>query len=90
VGDPTAAAFHAAHEQAYGFSDPEATVELVTVRVSARTSSGPALAGASGERPAVRTAAGGAQVLDLPGSTIVIPRGWAWDVLEHGTVRLSR
>jgi N-methylhydantoinase A len=35
LGDDLEAAFHAAHEQAYGYSDPEAEVEVVTLRATA-------------------------------------------------------
>jgi N-methylhydantoinase A len=114
----TAEAFHAAHEQAYGFRDEGATVELVTVRVSTTTKSVPPVAPPcdSGDRPPSRTPlrlrgqtpqshppatqgsdppvasrrVAGGEVLDLPGSTVWVPDGWTWEVLDHGTVRLSR
>ena len=66
-----ATAFHSAHEERYGFSEPERTVELVAVRTAdvkppprvdlpangARTERGPAL-------------------VELDGSTLWIPPGW--------------
>jgi N-methylhydantoinase A len=60
-------AFHAAHEEAYGFRDPEGEVELVTLRATA-TTPGPdvdaaaAGAAAAGARSSTRTAIfGGAE-----------------------------
>jgi len=67
-------AFDRAHEDRYGYSDPDAELELVTIRVAV------ALPGAE-PRPAewdglpaeeVR----GPEVVALPGSTLVIPEGW--------------
>ena len=57
-------AFHAAHEEAYGFRDPEGEVELVTLRATATepgpdidaAAAGPAAAGASA-RPATAISA---------------------------------
>jgi len=74
--DPAALrrAFDRAHEDRYGYSDPEARLELVTVRVAV------ALPGAE-PRPASwdglpRDVVEGPEVIALPGSTLVIPRGW--------------
>src|SRR5215208_7142092 len=59
-------AFHAAHEEAYGFRDPEGEVELVTLRATA-TEPGPdvdaaaAGAAAEGARRSSRTAAFGGE-----------------------------
>jgi N-methylhydantoinase A len=67
-------AFDREHEDRYGYSDPDADLELVTIRVAV------ALPGAE-SRPAeweglpaeeVR----GPEVVALPGSTLVIPDGW--------------
>jgi N-methylhydantoinase A len=67
-------AFDRAHEERYGYSDPDARLELVTVRVAV------ALPGAS-PRPAAwgglpGGAVDGPAVVALPGSTLVVPDGW--------------
>ena len=62
-------AFHAAHEEAYGYRDPEGEVELVTLRVTA-TEPGPdvdaAAAGqaAAGAEASTRTAIFGGEELE--------------------------
>jgi N-methylhydantoinase A len=67
-------AFDRAHEDRYGYSDAEARLELVTVRVAV------ALPGAE-PRPAAweglpGDAVEGPEVVALPGSTLVVPEGW--------------
>jgi N-methylhydantoinase B/oxoprolinase/acetone carboxylase alpha subunit len=67
-------AFDRAHEDRYGYSDPDAQLELVTVRVAV------ALPGAEA-RPAAweglpGDAVEGPAVIPLPGSTLVVPEGW--------------
>jgi N-methylhydantoinase A len=67
-------AFDRAHEDRYGYSDPDARLELVTVRVAV------ALPGAE-PRPAAweglpGAAVDGPEVVALPGSTLVVPEGW--------------
>jgi N-methylhydantoinase A len=67
-------AFDRAHEDRYGYSDPDARLELVTVRVAV------ALPGAE-PRPAAWDGLpgdeiAGPQVVALPGSTLVVPEGW--------------
>jgi N-methylhydantoinase A len=67
-------AFDRAHEDRYGYSDPDAGLELVTVRVAV------ALPGAE-PRPAVWDGlpdggVEGPRVVALPGSTLVVPEGW--------------
>ena len=67
-------AFDRAHEDRYGYSDPDARLELVTVRVAV------ALPGAE-PRPAAweglpGDAVEGPRVVALPGSTLVVPEGW--------------
>jgi N-methylhydantoinase A len=79
-GDPAPAladlrrAFDRAHEDRYGYSDPDAGLELVTVRVAV------ALAGAE-PRPAAwdglrADVVDGPEVIALPGSTLVVADGW--------------
>ncbi|MBJ7331394.1 MAG: hydantoinase/oxoprolinase family protein [Solirubrobacteraceae bacterium] len=53
--DRLRAAFHAAHEERFGFSEPEATVELVTVRVSVSTPAGTSRAPGDEARTNART-----------------------------------
>jgi N-methylhydantoinase A len=67
-------AFDRAHEDRYGYADPDARLELVTVRVAV------ALPGAE-PRPAAWDglpggAVDGPEVVALPGSTLVVPKGW--------------
>jgi N-methylhydantoinase A/oxoprolinase/acetone carboxylase beta subunit len=67
-------AFDRAHEDRYGYSDRDARLELVTVRVAV------ALPGAE-PRPAAweglpGDAVDGPRVVALPGSTLVVPEGW--------------
>jgi N-methylhydantoinase A len=67
-------AFDRAHEDRYGYSDPSAGLELVTVRVAV------ALPGAE-PRPAAwdglpGDSVEGPEVVALPGSTLVVPEGW--------------
>ena len=67
-------AFDRAHEERYGYADRDAGLELVSVRVAV------ALPGAE-PRPAAWDGlpggvAEGPAVVRLPGSTLVVPRGW--------------
>ena len=67
-------AFDRAHEDRYGYSDRAASLELVTIRVAV------ALPGAE-PRPAEweglsAEVVEGPEIVPLPGSTLVIPRGW--------------
>ena len=67
-------AFDRAHEDRYGYSDPEAALELVTIRVAV------AMPGAE-PRPAAwdglpEDRVEGPRVIALPGSTLVVPERW--------------
>ena len=67
-------AFDRAHEERYGYADPDAGLELVSVRVAV------ALPGAE-PRPAdwdglPDATTQGPAVVRLPGSTLVVPEGW--------------
>jgi N-methylhydantoinase A len=64
-------AFHRAHEERYGFADPERTVELVAVR-TADVRTGPDLDLPNGDRQV----ASGPVRIDLAGATLWIPPGW--------------
>jgi N-methylhydantoinase A len=78
-------AFAAAHEQAYGYRDPEGEIELVTVRVTA-IEPGPGL---EAEDAAPETFTGPA-LIALPESTVVVPEGWRAEMLRGGTIRMVR
>ena len=65
------AAFHAAHDQRYGYSDESADVQLVTVR-TARVRPGPSISLAANAGDNVR----GPEILELPGCTLFVGAGW--------------
>lgn len=79
-------AFDAAHEQRYGFSDPDAELELVTVR-QAIVEPGPTVALGRDRHGADVTP--GPAVLRLRGATVVVPAGWTARTDAHGTLRLD-
>ena len=88
--DPTpgalAAALAAAHEERYGYAEPHAPWELVTVRRTWRTP------GAEVYRPAGEPAADvtGPARLAGPEFTVLVPAGWAGGHDAAGTLRLER
>ncbi|WP_320672777.1 hydantoinase B/oxoprolinase family protein [Patulibacter defluvii] len=86
--DPAALrrAFDAAHEARYGFADPDAELELVTVR-EATTAPAPTVA-LGGDAPADAALAVGPTVLRLPGATVVVPAGWRAARDDDGTLHL--
>lgn len=77
--------FEAEHERRYGYSDPEAAIELVTVR-RRYVRAGPELALPPSEL-AQRT---GPNVVDLGQSTLFIGDGWAASGGAAGLIRLER
>jgi N-methylhydantoinase A/oxoprolinase/acetone carboxylase beta subunit len=79
-------AFEASHEERYGYSDPEATIEIVTVRRTKRRR-GPEIH-LRGGTPHRR--ASGPDVLRLPETTIVVAAGWQASEDDAGTIRLER
>ncbi len=114
-------AFEAEHEDRYGYRDPEQTLELVTIRVSAivdgpevelargAQDGGSDATGAAhrstreatidGERlklevlrgaPPPGTTITGPAAVELPESTLLVPRGWSGEVDPTGTIRLAR
>jgi len=98
------AAFDRAHEERYGYADPTAELELVTVRVAVAIpgTAAPSAAPAKAARKGVRQARFGGRwhettvwgpgsadvrgpaIVELPGSTLVVPPGWA------GTADMTR
>ena len=64
-------AFHAAHEERYGYRDPDAEIELVTVRI-ARIEPGPDLV----LRDETGDGLEGEQRVHLPGATLFLAEGW--------------
>jgi N-methylhydantoinase A len=82
--DDLAAAFHRAHEEQYGFAEHSREIELVAVR-TADVRCGPSL-----ELPVSDTATvSGPAVVELPGSTCWIPRGWV-GARDGRMLRLTR
>ena len=99
----------APHEERYGYSDPDATLELVTIRVAAALPATPPPRTAASEAPTrgVRRASFGGEwheagvigpgtaafegpaIVELPGSTLVVPPGWSGDADADG-VTLAR
>ena len=81
------AAFDRAHEERYGYADPGAEIELVTVRVTV------ALPGADA-RTAVRGDEGarvdGPATVPLDEATLVVPEGWSGRCDERGAWLLER
>jgi N-methylhydantoinase A len=80
-------AFDEAHEARYGYRDPDAELELVTIRVSA-IGRPPDLATAAAGAPA--EARHGPFVVRLPESTLLVPEGWRASTDETGTFHLER
>jgi N-methylhydantoinase A len=108
-------AFEAEHEDRYGYHDPDQTLELVTIRVTARSggaevelahggseedvSEGSRRATLAGEQidlavvrgsPPPGYALEGPAVVELPESTLLVPRDWSGEIDDAGTVRLRR
>ena len=86
------AAFEGAHEERYGYTDPEAELELVNVRVAAVGERRPPAVTAPAEvgtlAPGDRVP--GPAVCRLPETTVVVPPGWHGTVDPHGTLVLER
>ena len=88
--------FEALHEDRYGYHDPDGTLELVTLRVSASVAGaevslgdgGPDAAGDEDGRDAGEIT--GPTVIALPETTLLVPEGWAGATDTHGTITLHR
>lgn len=79
------AAFDAAHRERYGFDDPAAELELVTVRETVRGAAPDVALGAGGDEVDLE----GPGVVRLDGATVVVPAGWAARTDAHGTLHLE-
>jgi N-methylhydantoinase A len=77
-------AFEAAHEERYGYRDPDGELELVTVRVTATVQ------GAEIELDTVEPRELDEQMISLPESTVYVPSDWSARVDERGTILLRR
>jgi N-methylhydantoinase A/oxoprolinase/acetone carboxylase beta subunit len=104
------AAFDEAHRERYGFSDDDAELELVTVRVAVASPGAdpqPAEPPEPGETRGRRARFGGElhdarvvqgvpraldgpAIVELPGSTLVIPPGWRAEAASAGTLIVER
>ena len=82
LGPNLAERFHAAHEERYGYADPERELELVAVR-TAEIRPAPRL-----DVTGPRLTARGPQVLELEGATLWVPDGWSGETDAHGTLVL--
>jgi N-methylhydantoinase A len=83
--DDLAAAFHSAHEDRYGYADPEREIELVAVR-TAEVTPGPDVSLLATGRSTVE----GPQLVELPGATCWVPEGWSGETNDDGTLVLRR
>ena len=106
--------FEAQHTDRYGYHDPDQTLELVTIRVTATTAGAEVALGQAGDEqelerrsrrarigseeleievlrgaPPPGTRADGPAAIELPASTVLVPRGWRAEVDDTGTVRLG-
>ncbi|HEV3054929.1 MAG TPA: hydantoinase/oxoprolinase family protein [Solirubrobacteraceae bacterium] len=77
-------AFEAAHEERYGYRDPDGQLELVTVRVTAT------VPGAEIELDTVEPRELDEHVISLPESTVYVPLEWSARVDARGTILLRR
>ncbi|HET7573390.1 MAG TPA: hydantoinase/oxoprolinase family protein [Gaiellaceae bacterium] len=85
LGDDLAARFHHAHEERYGYADPEREIELVAVRTHEVTP-GPALALQVTDCYEVE----GPRLVELPGASCWVPEGWHGETNDDGTLVLRR
>ena len=84
--DELRSAFERAHEERYGYSDQEADVELVTVRVAVVLPGGePGREDARAGEPV-----DGPAVIDLSEATLLVPAGWTGASDASGTWILER
>jgi N-methylhydantoinase A/oxoprolinase/acetone carboxylase beta subunit len=81
-------AFARAHEERYGYRDPEGEIEVVTVRRT-RREPGPDVEWTVPEDERVKPFAG-PRVIALPEATVVVPEGWRGATDDAGTLVLER
>ena len=79
-------AFDQAHEERYGYDDPEAEIELVTVRVSVALPGADVEASVGGEGEVLS----GPATAPLDEATLVVPEGWSATRDASGTWLLER
>src|SRR3954454_12680969 len=72
LGADLASAFHTAHEERYGYADPDREIELVAVR-TADVVPGPDVTLQATHRYTVS----GPDLVELPGATCWVPEGWS-------------
>ena len=80
-------AFEDQHEERYGYRDPDAELELVTLRVSATV---PGADVSLGDDGGAVGEIKGPTVVSLPESTLLVPEGWSGEADAHGTIHLRR
>jgi N-methylhydantoinase A len=85
LGEGLAERFHRAHEERYGYADPEREIELVAVR-TAEVRPGPELDLPAGEPMSVS----GPELVELAGATVWVPTGWSGERDARGTLVLQR
>jgi N-methylhydantoinase A len=85
LGPDLADAFHRAHDERYGHSEPGRQVELVAVR-TAQVRPGPEIT----LPPAEPLHVAGPATVELPGATCWLPPGWVGDRDGCSTLRLTR
>jgi len=84
--EPLRHAFERLHEERYGYSEPDAEIELVTVRVSVTLPGAETPAGGGGEESRKT----GPAVVALEEATLVISEGWAGNRDPAGNWLLER
>ena len=82
--------FERAHLARFGHSDPDAEIELVTIRVSAAEPGSEVRLAPPDGLPAAGMPLTGPATLALPESTLLVPAHWTGTVDAHGTVHLER
>ena len=85
LGGDVAAAFHRAHEERYGYAEPERELELVAVRTADVV---PAPDLILPTVPPSRVA--GPRLVELDGATCWVPDGWHGETNDDGTLVLTR
>jgi N-methylhydantoinase A len=80
-----ATAFHRAHEERYGYADPEREIELVAVR-TADVTPGPDISLQVTDCYKVE----GPALIELSGATCWVPAGWSGETNDDGTLVLRR